>query len=98
MAVRALQAGADYIGLVFYVQSTRYVKPVIAQEIVRAVRCTGGEPVGVFFNASVDVIQGVCEEAGLTTVQLHGVRSIEASFYLPGYYQRIFMSPRILLK
>ena len=70
-ALAALAAGADAIGLNFYQQGMRYVKPELAADIVAAI----GEralTVGVFVNAAPDEIRRIASRCRLGLVQLHG--------------------------
>ncbi|WP_226640017.1 phosphoribosylanthranilate isomerase [Bacillus tropicus] len=69
-AKRACEYGADALGFVF-AESKRKITP----EQVKAI--TGELPahvlkIGVFVNESVEVIQKIADECGLTHVQLHG--------------------------
>lgn len=70
----AIEAGADWLGFVFYPPSPRYVSPSRAQEIILSVRSLSGATrfVGVFVNEGLDHIRAVMETAGLDWVQLHG--------------------------
>jgi phosphoribosylanthranilate isomerase len=65
----ALEAGADYLGLVF-ADSHRRVKPSEARSMVDAL--PGEWWVGVFAGWTADRILAVAREARLGTVQLHG--------------------------
>ena len=68
----AVQAGADFLGFVFFPASPRYVGPA-AVGWIRAV--TGAPKVGVFRDQDPEWIARVREEAGLALVQLHGHES-----------------------
>lgn len=79
-ALVVTDAGADYIGVVFYRGSHRYVEPRQAREIADTVRSgTNGRPqiVGLFVNEPVEHIIEVQEQAGLDIVQLSGDESPE---------------------
>ena len=67
----AVELGADALGFIFYRQSKRYVMPVVAAEICRALPPFVSK-VGVFVNESVAVIAPVIEACRLDVVQLHG--------------------------
>ena len=69
----AEEAGADFIGFVFYKSSPRYINPqkaaVICQQI-RESRC-----VGVFVDEDLEMVNEIAEQVGLDYVQLHGHES-----------------------
>ncbi|HDR7633016.1 phosphoribosylanthranilate isomerase [Bacillus mycoides] len=69
-AKRACEYGADAIGFVF-AESKRKITPGQAKEIIGEIPAHVFK-VGVFVNESVEVIQKIAEECGLTHVQLHG--------------------------
>ena len=75
-ALMVAQAGADLIGLNFYPETPRYVKPAIAREIANRLRDEFGEAcpalVGVFVNASADEVRVIVDEVGLDYAQLSG--------------------------
>ena len=74
-AQAAVDAGADALGFVF-AKSPRRVRPEIAREIVRSLPAHI-EKVGVFVNETVERIQGIVKEVGLTGVQFHGYKTLE---------------------
>ena len=64
----ALEAGADYLGFIFYPPSHRYVEPASVGEIVAACRARFGGPdrwqaVGVFVDVPLAEAQAICAEA-----------------------------------
>ena len=70
-ALRAAEAGADAVGLIFVEGTPRYVTPAVAASIVAGLPpfvC----PVGVFWDHAPAHIAAVVEECGLGVVQLHG--------------------------
>lgn len=69
-AKHACEYGADAIGFVF-AESKRKITPGLAKEIIGEIPVHVFK-VGVFVNESVEVIQKIAEECGLTHVQLHG--------------------------
>ena len=82
-ALVALEAGADFLGFVFYRPSHRYVQPALAAEIVAACRQRFGGPdrwraVGVFVDEPLADLIATCTEAGLDLAQLCGA---EDAFY-----------------
>ena len=66
----AAAAGADYLGFVQHPGSPRYIEPKQVRDIVEWIH--GPQPVGVFVNAPVDVVNRTAEQAGFDLVQLHG--------------------------
>ncbi|GCE46700.1 indole-3-glycerol phosphate synthase [Thermosporothrix hazakensis] len=81
----AIEAGADFLGLIFYKPSHRYVAPERVRSLLEAtagyVSYVNGKPapdlVGVFVNEDAEVINEIAEQAGLHFVQLHGTESPE---------------------
>jgi phosphoribosylanthranilate isomerase len=72
-ALAAIEAGADLIGFNFYPKSPRYVEVGMCRNIMSVVRQDGrAKSVGVFVNASVEVIRATMETCGLSLAQLHG--------------------------
>ncbi|OJE49111.1 N-(5'-phosphoribosyl)anthranilate isomerase [Bacillus proteolyticus] len=69
-AKRACEYGADALGFVF-AESKRKITPEQAKEIIEEIPAHVLK-VGVFVNESVEVIQKIADECGLTHVQLHG--------------------------
>jgi phosphoribosylanthranilate isomerase len=67
----AVQLGAWALGMVFYDPSPRRCSLEQAQRIAGGLR-RRVELCGVFVNASLQEVAHVCEEVGLTMVQLHG--------------------------
>ncbi|OQR55469.1 phosphoribosylanthranilate isomerase [Bacillus sp. CDB3] len=69
-AKSACEYGADALGFVF-AESKRKITPEQAKEIIEEIPAHVLK-VGVFVNESVEVVQKIVEECGLTHVQLHG--------------------------
>ncbi|CDN34594.1 phosphoribosylanthranilate isomerase [Bacillus thuringiensis] len=69
-AKRACEYGADALGFVF-AESKRKITLEQAKEIITELPAHVLK-VGVFVNESVEVIQKIADECGLTHVQLHG--------------------------
>ena len=78
-ANRASELGADMLGLNFYAQSPRYIKPEAAKTLVAALRKRLGAAcpilVGVFVNAPVSSISIIMHSMGLDFAQLSGDES-----------------------
>jgi phosphoribosylanthranilate isomerase len=80
----AAGAGADAIGLNFWQQSKRYVRPEAAREIAAALPA-GVTKVGVFVNATAEAIASIADEVGLDWIQLHGNEPAELLAKLPSW-------------
>jgi phosphoribosylanthranilate isomerase len=63
--------GADMIGLNFYPQSTRYVRPQNARKIIEAIP-RDVRAVGVFVDPTASEVRSIAKSVGLEYVQLHG--------------------------
>jgi phosphoribosylanthranilate isomerase len=72
-ALASIEAGADALGFIF-ARSKRQVTAERAKQIVGEIK-SNVERVGVFVNESAETVRTIAEEAGLTTVQLHGSES-----------------------
>ena len=68
------ELGASMIGFNFYPQSSRYIEPKLARQIIDAVS-PRVLPVGVFVDASAEHIRTTADAAGVRCVQLHGSAS-----------------------
>lgn len=75
----ARDTGVDFIGLMFYIQSSRYIQPHAAKELLKIYEDGQLSPdrVGIFVNEEADYINDVAEHIGLHFVQLHGDESPE---------------------
>lgn len=71
-ALAAAEAGADYIGMIFYPRAGRYVSPADALRIAGAVKGAGPKLVGVFVNQTAEAVNATAEFCGLDLVQLSG--------------------------
>ena len=75
-ARRAAEAGADFLGFVFYPRSPRFVRPERVAAITAALRAEFGADaprfVGVFVDAPAEEVRAVLDAAGLDLAQLHG--------------------------
>ncbi|MEB9608568.1 phosphoribosylanthranilate isomerase [Bacillus cereus] len=69
-AKSACEYDADALGFVF-AESKRKITPKRAKEIIQELPANVLK-IGVFVNESVEVIQKIADECGLTHVQLHG--------------------------
>ncbi len=80
-AQAAAEAGADYLGFVFYPPSPRHVTPALVRRIVARLHATPGwetvRCVGVFVDESIERVSEVASYCGLDAVQLHGGESAE---------------------
>jgi len=80
----ALEAGADYLGFIFYRPSHRYVEPLTVAEIVAACRARFGgsdrwQAVGVFVDEPIADLISACTVADLDVVQLCGAEDRDYS-------------------
>jgi len=75
----AAEAGADFLGYIFYVPSKRFVAPRSAAEIVREVRRLhpAVQHVGVFVDETADNVAWTRGLANLDFAQLHGKESAD---------------------
>jgi phosphoribosylanthranilate isomerase len=74
----AIDAGADYLGFIFYPPSNRALEPKAAARLVaelREIRPSGWQTVGVFVNEPLEVVQATVASCGLDVVQLNGEES-----------------------
>jgi phosphoribosylanthranilate isomerase len=82
----AADAGADYVGFVFFPPSPRFVTPAQAAAI-RATRPDGPPAVGLFVKPSADDIAAVLAAMPLDILQIYGeaslVRTMRTRFGLP---------------
>lgn len=85
-AFAAIEAGADYLGFVFYPHSPRYVAPADCARILEAIDHLRGEikTVGVFVDESLCFIREMIDVCGIDLVQLHGSESPRALEALSG--------------
>jgi len=70
-ALAALEAGADYLGFVFYPRSPRAVTPGTARKIIDSIGASC-KAVGVFVNETPEFVERTARECQLAAVQLHG--------------------------
>ena len=70
----AEDAGADFLGFIFYEKSRRHVLPEAVRDITKHVRRAG--KVGVFVDAPLDEVNAIAAFCGLDFVQLHGHESV----------------------
>ncbi|MGQ9628081.1 MAG: phosphoribosylanthranilate isomerase [Anaerolineae bacterium] len=73
-ALAAAEAGADFLGFVFYPPSPRYITPEQARQIIEAVRSQHAAVrfVGVFVDEELDEVRKVMARCDLDYAQLHG--------------------------
>lgn len=78
-AIAAIQAGADWLGLIFVPGTPRFITIETAQVILEKVRSANPKTqvVGVFQNASHETIQAHLDRLPLNQIQLHGNESPE---------------------
>ena len=75
-ARRAVELGADFIGLNFYSGSPRYIEPARAAEVVAGLREALGEStpaiIGVFVDEPIDSMRAIAAQVSLDGVQFCG--------------------------
>jgi phosphoribosylanthranilate isomerase len=80
-ALVAAEAGADFLGFIFYPPSPRYVTPEQVQEIVTQIRSQSPIPnlhlVGVFVDQRPEIVAQTLDFCGLDYAQLHGTEPPE---------------------
>ncbi len=91
LAKKTVNLGAQYVGIMMYPGSKRYVDLDQALKIAHAVKSVGGIPVAVFVDATADQMQAKCEAMGIDTVQLHGSSPRTEHHQLPDNYHRIYV-------
>lgn len=93
LAEQAAIAGANYIGIVFHPDSPRYVNVKQAKAIATAAKQHGAQPVAIFTHHTAQVMQQICDEAGINIVQLHGTIARKEHALLPSTFKRIYVHP-----
>jgi phosphoribosylanthranilate isomerase len=73
-ALACAEAGAEYVGFIFYAPSPRYISPAAAGRIVEALPA-GVTPVGVFVNETPASITAAVAESRIRLVQMSGDES-----------------------
>ena len=81
-AIASIEAGADYLGLIFVASSPRTISLAAAREITREIRGRA-MIVGVFQNAPSTLIHKHTENLELDLIQLHGNESPEVCSQMP---------------
>jgi phosphoribosylanthranilate isomerase len=80
-AIKAVELGANYIGINFVSSSKRYVNASKASEILVAINGKA-KVVGVFQNSPIEQVNKITDDLRLDLVQLHGSES-------PSYCQKV---------
>lgn len=84
----AIEAGANFIGFVFYEPSPRYIEPDIAKTLSQQLP-TGVKAVGLFVNPTDEYLEEITGFVPLDIIQLHGdespqrVNAIREKFAMP---------------
>lgn len=93
-ALCAAEAGADYLGFIFYPKSPRYVTPEACAAIVAGLPPTV-IPVGLFVNEAPERVAEVLAHCGLQLAQLHGDEPPAALAALEGRAYKAFRGPGV---
>ncbi len=91
----AIDAGADYLGFIFYPPSHRALTAERAAKLIRelrAARPTGWKAVGVFVNEPIGLVAETSKTCGLDVVQLNGN---EAAKYIGEVQRPVFKAVRV---
>jgi len=91
LALIAARLGANFIGVVFYKKSKRFVTTLMAKEICYALKKTNTAVVGVFVDHTAQEILDVCTYTGINFVQLHDVIARNEAYKLPQNIKRIYV-------
>src|SRR2546430_5793639 len=70
-ALAAVDAGVDALGFMFYERSPRHIAFAAARKIIELLPPFVAN-VGVFVNATADMVRKAVAECGLDTLQFHG--------------------------
>ena len=65
-------AGANYIGFIFYPSSKRYALTSLSLNDIAAFKPANAKKVGVFVNVTTEKVIEIATKAGLDMIQLHG--------------------------
>jgi phosphoribosylanthranilate isomerase len=81
----ALEAGADWLGFIFWRPGKRYVAPSDAAEIIASLRCVSlaWSAVGVFVDPAYEDVAAASEVCGLDYVQLSGHEGVKKCTWRP---------------
>jgi len=67
-----VNAGANYIGFIFYPSSKRYALTSLSLNDIAAFKPANAKKVGVFVNETTEKVLDIATKAGLDMIQLHG--------------------------
>lgn len=87
----AIQLGANYIGLIFYQKSNRYIEPIMATQLTQLIQKANATAVGVFVDSDATQMRMICQQTGIKVVQLHGAIARQNHHLLPDNLQRIYV-------
>ena len=87
----AVDAGADFIGMILWPGSKRFVDLVAAKEIAACAKAGGATPVGVFVDETAGEIANACKYTEIDTAQLHGDGARTALKDLPASIKAIWV-------
>jgi phosphoribosylanthranilate isomerase len=90
-ALAAVDAGVDALGFVFVHESSRYVMPESAREIIRHLPPMVNM-IGVFVDEKIEKVREIANHCSLDFLQFHGAESPE---YCEWYTQRVIKAFRV---
>ena len=90
-AAKAVDMGANLIGMILWPHAKRSISVEQAREISRFVTRHGAAPVAVFVDENAMKIAQVCDQAGIDIAQLHGDASRAAINDLPKGLRTVYV-------
>jgi len=75
---KILNLNISAAGFIFYKDSKRYVKPVLAKQLCETLKGSGIAATGVFVNDDADAIKSIADYTGLDMLQVYRSETAEA--------------------
>ncbi len=69
--------GADFLGMIFYKPSPRYILNKIRLSEIQEISTQSAQKVAVFVDEDLEIMQTILAASKTTTVQLHGAESVD---------------------
>ena len=89
--VELVQMNIDFLGVIFYEKSPRYVLNALTLNEIKSIQHRG--KVGVFVNENIPTILEISEKAGLNYIQLHGD---ETDFFISELKEKLNQEIKII--